>query len=71
MSPLQSSKGVRDEVCTRTHTPATTPGFKLVIDNVDSTVKPRYMREDAQNLSLHYVQMYAVEDRVDYSSLPD
>ena len=31
----------------------TTPGYKLVIDNIDSTVKPRYMREDAQNESVY------------------
>lgn len=49
----------------------TTPGFKLVMDNIDSTVRPRYMREDAQNQSLHYVQVYAVKDRIDYSSIPD
>ena len=30
-----------------------------------------YMREDAQNQSLHYVQMCAVKDRIDYSSVPD
>ena len=49
----------------------TTPGYKLVIDNIDSTVKPRYMREDVQNQSLHYVQLYAVKDRVDFSAIPD
>ena len=49
----------------------TTPGYKLVIDNIDSTVKPRHMREDAQNQSLHYVQLYAVKDCVDFSTTPD
>ena len=29
------------------------------------------MREDAQNESLHYVQVYAVKDRVDFSAIPD
>lgn len=48
-----------------------TVGFKLVMDNIDSTVRPRYMHEDAQNQSLHYVQVYAVKDRIDYSSIPD
>ena len=48
-----------------------TPGYKLVIDNIDSTVNPRYMLEDAQNQSLHYVQLYAVKDRVDFSAIPD
>ena len=46
-----------------------TPGLKLVIDNIDKTVKPRHQRLDAQTQSLHYIQVYAVKDRVDYSSL--
>ncbi len=43
--------------------------YKLVFDNIDKTVKPRYMRMDAQNKSLHYVQLYAVKDRVNLSHL--
>ena len=46
-----------------------TTGYKLVIDNVDKTIKPRNPTIDAQTQSLHYVQVYAVEDRVDYSKL--
>lgn len=45
-------------------------GYKLVFDNIDKTVKPRFMRLDSQTVSLHYVQMYAVKDRVDYSTEP-
>lgn len=45
--------------------------IKLVMDNIDSTVRPRFMREDAQNQSLHYVQVYAVKDRINNSSIPD
>ena len=45
------------------------PGFKMVIDNNDKTVKPRYQTIDAQSQSLHYVQVYAVKDRVDFSQL--
>lgn len=44
-------------------------GYKLVFDNIDKNVKPRYMRSDSQTLSLHYVQVYGVKDRIDYSSL--
>ena len=44
-------------------------GYKLVFDNIDKNVKPRYMRSDSQTQSLHYVQMYGVKDRVNYSSL--
>lgn len=44
-------------------------GYKLVFDNIDKNVKPRYMRSDSQTTSLHYVQVYAVKDRLDYSTL--
>ena len=46
-------------------------GFKLVGDNIDRTVKPRYMRVDRQSKSLHYFNVYAVKDRVNLSSLSD
>lgn len=49
--------------------PSACPGVKLVIDNIDSTVKPRYQRIDSQNKSLHYVQVYAVRDRINFSQL--
>lgn len=35
-------------------------GFKVVGDNIDKTVKPRYMRGDAGGQSLHYFDSYAV-----------
>lgn len=44
-------------------------GFKMVIDNIDKTVKPRNQTIDAQTQSLHYVQVYAVKDQVDFSQL--
>ena len=51
--------------------PATSPvsGFKMVIDNIDKTVKPRHQTIDAQSQSLHYVQVYAMKDRIDFSQL--
>lgn len=39
-------------------------GMKFVADNIDKTVKTRYMRVDKRNTSLHYMYMYAVRDRV-------
>ncbi len=45
-----------------------TAGYKLVFDNLDKTIKPRYMRSDSQTISLHCVQVYGVRDRIDYSS---
>ena len=58
-SPVKTMKESEKEQ-TETLTPQshlTTPGCKFVIDNIDSTVKPRYMREDSQNQSLHYMQV--------------
>jgi hypothetical protein len=46
-----------------------TSGLKLVIDNINKTVKPRHQRVDAQTQSLHYIQVYAVKDRINYTSL--
>ena len=46
-------------------------GFKIVGDNLDKTVKPRHMRSDNQNKSLHYFHSMAVKDRIDFSSLSD
>ena len=44
-------------------------GFKIVGDNIDKNVRPRYMRSDKQTRSLHYFNSYAVLDRVDCSKL--
>ncbi len=44
-----------------------TAGFKVVFDNIDMNVKPRYMRGDFQTRSLHYVNAYAVKDRINFS----
>ena len=44
-------------------------GFKIVGDNIDKNVKPRYMRINKGTQSLHYFNSYAIKDRVDCSSL--
>ena len=41
-------------------------GFKIVGDNLDKTIKPRDMRSNHQSQSLHYFNLYAVRDRIDY-----
>ena len=46
-------------------------GFKIVGDNLDKTVRPRYMRLDRQTESLHYFHSFAVKNRVDFRSLSD
>ena len=46
--------------------------FKIVIDNIDMSVKSRFMRVDTyRNKSLHYVNSYAVLGRINFSELPD
>ncbi len=46
-----------------------TPSFKLVGDNIDKTINPRYMRADSKSRSLHYFHAYAVRDRIDTTGL--
>ena len=54
-------------------TPVTPPVplfcHKLVGDNLVTRVLPRNMRADHQSQSLHYFNMYAVQDRTDLSHL--
>ena len=45
------------------------PGYKIVMDNIDKNVRPREMRLDSQTESLHYMHMYGVRDRVNFSGL--
>ena len=47
------------------------PTFKIVGDNIDKTIKPRYMRSDHQSKLLHYFHHYAVQDRVNMFTLSD
>jgi L1 cell adhesion molecule like protein len=46
-------------------------GFKLVGDNLDKNVRPRYRRVDHPTESLHFFQYYAVRDRVNLMDVPD
>ena len=46
-------------------------GFKIVFDNLDKTIRQRHMTIEKQTQSLHYVQAYAVKDRIDYSIYRD
>ena len=46
-------------------------GFRICGDNIDKTVRRRYMRTDKKNSSLHYFHSYAVLNRIDASSLSD
>ena len=68
-SSIQSQRGQQSESSPTEHRPEAVqcrssapilntihvPGHKLVIDNIDSTAKPRQQRIDAQMKSLHYV----------------
>ena len=43
-------------------------GFKIVMDNIDMNIRPRHQTFERQTQSLHYVNSYAVKDRIDFSS---
>ncbi len=45
--------------------------FKIVGDNVDKNVTPRYLRINHRVKSLHYYHSFAVQDRIDVSNLSD
>lgn len=42
-------------------------GLKILGDNLDKTVRPRDMRSNHQSQSLHYFNLCAVRDRIDFS----
>ena len=44
-------------------------GFKYVGDNIDKTIKPRDMQLNNEPTSLHYFNVCAVKDRIDFSHL--
>ena len=44
-------------------------GCKIVGDNLDQDVKPRFMRLDRPTRSLHYFNLYAVRDIINLMSL--
>ena len=54
-------------------TPLFPSSFKIIGDNVDKNVTPRYIRStsEQQVKSLHYYHSYAVRDRIDVSSFPN
>ena len=46
--------------------------YRLCGDNIDKTIKPRYMRSDRCNKgTIHYFHSYALADRIDFSYLSD
>ena len=45
--------------------------FKLVGDNIDKNVRPRYLRSSIHRTeSLHYFHSYTVRDRIGFNELP-
>ena len=46
-------------------------GYRIIGDNLDKNVIPRYRRIDHQTESLHFFQYYAVRDRIDLSGVSD
>ena len=46
-------------------------GFKIVRDNIDMNLHPRHQTFNRQTQSIHYVNAYAVRDRLDFSGLKE
>ena len=46
-------------------------GYKVVGDNIDKNVKPRYLRINKRTQSLHYFNSYAVKDHIKVSCQQD
>ena len=66
-----STMEVTENTMISTNTPTPIQSFKLVGDNLDKSVKARYMRlGGSRNQSLHYFHSFAVLYRVDFSGLP-
>ena len=68
-SDLTPSEPAPAELATPCTEASFTAGYKLIFDNIDKNIKPRYMRSDSQTRSLHYVQAYALKDRINYAQL--
>ena len=61
-----------DEVANQSSNQQDPNSIKVEIDNIDMTVKSRFMRMDShRNQSLHYVNAYAVQSRINFTHLPD
>ena len=41
----------------------------MVMDNIDMNIQPQHQTFEHQIQSLHYVNIYAVKDRINFSSL--
>jgi L1 cell adhesion molecule like protein len=46
-------------------------GYKIIGDNIDKNVNPRFQTLANPTKSLHYFHAYAVKDRIDISELTD
>ena len=51
--------------------PSQVKGVKIIGDNIDKNVTPRFMRSDYQGKSLHYFHCYAAQDRFDLTMPED
>ena len=44
-------------------------GFKIIVDNIDMNVRQRHQTFDRYNLSITYLNAYAIRDRLHFSGL--
>ena len=66
---VSAPASVQDSTCS----PSCPLSYKIVGDNVDKNITPRYIRSTSNQKvkSLHYYHSYAVRDRIDVSKLPN
>ena len=70
--PLNPSTPQKPKLQTPVHVHTDTwYGCKIVGDNLDQDVKPRFMRLDRPTHSLHYFNLYAVRDIINFSDVTD
>lgn len=46
-------------------------GFKIVDDNIDKNFRPSFQQHNNKTNSMHAFHMYALQDRIDFSSYSD
>ena len=64
-----NSQPINDEQ--QSTVPVIIRGYKIVGDNVDKSINPRYYRTDQLKTDCHYYHLYAVKNRIDFTHLSD
>ena len=69
---LNTAHVIQDAIFARGFSAVQCNSVKIIIDNVDVSVKTRFVRSGRlENISLHYINSYAVQGRINFDSLID